>query len=58
MLVSINLVICSFFSLCDRIRKGEQTWSSLLLYAVTVEVASNSFFLITCKEVWKNNILL
>ena len=41
MLVSINLVICSFFSLCDRIRKGEQTWSPLLLYAVTVQVASN-----------------
>ena len=44
MLVSINPVICSFFSLCDRIRKGEQTWSSLLLYAVTVEVVNNSFF--------------
>ena len=44
MLVSINPVICSFFSLCDRIRKGKQTWSPLLLYAVTLQVASNHFF--------------
>ena len=44
MLVSINPVICSFCSLCDRIRKGEQTWSPLLLYAVTVQVAIIIFF--------------